>query len=62
MVKDESGQLTPTTWEDALTRVAGAVSAFASLLAKIKLFIIKFWETLRFVVVCRQEVWGCRHA
>lgn len=25
MVKDESGQLTPTTWEDALTRVAGAV-------------------------------------
>lgn len=33
MVKDESGQLTPTTWEDALTRVAGAVSPFASLLA-----------------------------
>lgn len=26
MVKDASGQLTPTTWEDALTRVAGAVS------------------------------------
>lgn len=26
MVKDNSGQLTPTTWEDALTRVAGAVS------------------------------------
>uniref|UniRef100_A0A673AY50 NADH-ubiquinone oxidoreductase 75 kDa subunit, mitochondrial n=1 Tax=Sphaeramia orbicularis TaxID=375764 RepID=A0A673AY50_9TELE len=25
MVKDESGQLTPTTWEDALTRVAGAL-------------------------------------
>lgn len=29
MVKDASGQLTPTTWEDALTRVAGAVSVFA---------------------------------
>ena len=26
MVKDDSGQLTPTNWEDALTRVAGAVS------------------------------------
>lgn len=26
MVKDDAGQLTPTTWEDALTRVAGAVS------------------------------------
>lgn len=26
MVKDESGQLIPATWEDALTRVAGAVS------------------------------------
>lgn len=26
LVKDASGQLTPTTWEDALTRVAGAVS------------------------------------
>ncbi|KAF3706253.1 NADH-ubiquinone oxidoreductase 75 kDa subunit, mitochondrial [Channa argus] len=25
MVKDNSGQLTPTTWEDALTRVAGAL-------------------------------------
>ncbi|KAK7893216.1 hypothetical protein WMY93_022368 [Mugilogobius chulae] len=25
MVKDESGQLTPTTWEEALTRVAGAL-------------------------------------
>ncbi|XP_061548850.1 NADH-ubiquinone oxidoreductase 75 kDa subunit, mitochondrial [Phycodurus eques] len=25
MVKDESGQLTPATWEDALTRVAGAL-------------------------------------
>lgn len=25
MVKDESGQLVPTTWEDALTRVAGIV-------------------------------------
>ncbi|XP_049426718.1 NADH-ubiquinone oxidoreductase 75 kDa subunit, mitochondrial-like [Epinephelus fuscoguttatus] len=25
MVKDEAGQLTPTTWEDALTRVAGAL-------------------------------------
>lgn len=25
MVKDNSGQLTPTTWEDALTRIAGAV-------------------------------------
>lgn len=25
MVKDDSGQLTPTTWEDALTRVAGAL-------------------------------------
>ncbi|KAI4831842.1 hypothetical protein KUCAC02_001361 [Chaenocephalus aceratus] len=24
MVKDDAGQLTPTTWEDALTRVAGA--------------------------------------
>lgn len=27
MVKDESGQLTPTTWEDALTRVAGALQS-----------------------------------
>lgn len=26
MVKDDSGQLIPTTWEDALTRVAGVVS------------------------------------
>lgn len=25
MVKNESGQLVPTTWEEALTRVAGAV-------------------------------------
>lgn len=25
MVKNESGQLVPTTWEDALTRAAGAV-------------------------------------
>ncbi|CAK6979341.1 NADH-ubiquinone oxidoreductase 75 kDa subunit%2C mitochondrial-like [Scomber scombrus] len=25
LAKDESGQLTPTTWEDALTRVAGAL-------------------------------------
>lgn len=25
MVKDDSGQLTPTTWEDALTQVAGAL-------------------------------------
>ena len=25
MVKNESGQLVPTTWEDVLTRVAGAV-------------------------------------
>ncbi len=25
-MKDDSGQLTLTTWEDALTRVAGAVS------------------------------------
>ncbi|XP_038153316.1 NADH-ubiquinone oxidoreductase 75 kDa subunit, mitochondrial-like [Cyprinodon tularosa] len=27
MVKDESGQLTPTSWEDALTRVAGALQS-----------------------------------
>ncbi|XP_078099584.1 NADH-ubiquinone oxidoreductase 75 kDa subunit, mitochondrial [Sander vitreus] len=27
MVKDDSGQLTPTTWEDALTRVAGALQS-----------------------------------
>uniref|UniRef100_A0A3B3VBJ2 NADH-ubiquinone oxidoreductase 75 kDa subunit, mitochondrial n=1 Tax=Poecilia latipinna TaxID=48699 RepID=A0A3B3VBJ2_9TELE len=27
MVKDKSGQLTPTTWEDALTRVAGALQS-----------------------------------
>lgn len=27
MVKDEAGQLTPTTWEDALTRVAGALQS-----------------------------------
>merc|ERR1712002_1413632 len=27
LVKDESGQLTPTTWEDALTRVAGALQS-----------------------------------
>lgn len=26
MVKDASGQLVPTSWEDVLTRVAGAVS------------------------------------
>lgn len=26
MVKDASGQLVATTWEDVLTRVAGAVS------------------------------------
>lgn len=26
LVKDASGQLTPATWEDALIRVAGAVS------------------------------------
>lgn len=26
VVKDAAGQLTPTTWEDALARVAGAVS------------------------------------
>lgn len=26
MVKNDSGQLTPSTWEDALSRVAGAVS------------------------------------
>lgn len=25
MVRNESGQLVPTTWEDVLTRVAGAV-------------------------------------
>lgn len=25
LVKNESGQLVPTSWEDALTRVAGAV-------------------------------------
>lgn len=25
MVKNESGQLVPSTWEDALTRAAGAV-------------------------------------
>ncbi|KAK5874949.1 hypothetical protein CesoFtcFv8_027489 [Champsocephalus esox] len=27
MVKDDAGQLTPTTWEDALTRVAGALQS-----------------------------------
>uniref|UniRef100_A0A8D3BU74 NADH-ubiquinone oxidoreductase 75 kDa subunit, mitochondrial n=1 Tax=Scophthalmus maximus TaxID=52904 RepID=A0A8D3BU74_SCOMX len=27
LVKDNSGQLTPTTWEDALTRVAGALQS-----------------------------------
>lgn len=27
MVKDDSGQLTPTTWEDALTRIAGALQS-----------------------------------
>ncbi|XP_070786417.1 NADH-ubiquinone oxidoreductase 75 kDa subunit, mitochondrial-like isoform X2 [Enoplosus armatus] len=27
MVKDDSGQLTPTNWEDALTRVAGALQS-----------------------------------
>ncbi|XP_054479555.1 NADH-ubiquinone oxidoreductase 75 kDa subunit, mitochondrial-like [Anoplopoma fimbria] len=27
MVKNESGQLTPTTWEDALSRVAGALQS-----------------------------------
>lgn len=27
IVKDDSGQLTPTTWEDALTRIAGALQS-----------------------------------
>ncbi|XP_028998465.1 NADH-ubiquinone oxidoreductase 75 kDa subunit, mitochondrial-like [Betta splendens] len=30
MVKDDSGQLIPTTWEDALTRVAGALQGVQS--------------------------------
>ncbi len=46
MVKDDSGQLTPTTWEDALTRVAGAVSV-CLLLHWIRLFI-----PLSMLIVC----------
>lgn len=42
MVKDDAGQLTPTTWEDALSRVAGAVSprfsCLALFLARVKAF------------------------
>lgn len=39
MVKDDAGQLTLTTWEDALTRVAGAVSVCFFFTGSVRLFL-----------------------
>lgn len=59
MVKDASGQLTPTTWEDALTRVAGAVSQ-CSCIGPARLFLLVVDKCVAFPPACSCR--ACRAA
>lgn len=47
MVKDDAGQLTTTTWEDALTRVAGAVS-----IQSLYIYVYSLYESVCVNILC----------